>query len=81
MERVKKPAKGIAFYLLSAATLLSGLAVTLPTLGSALLVSAGASRNYIASSSSIVEGYINTGDFLTSGGVYGAGSSVSSTRA
>ena len=76
MERVKKPAKGIAFYLLSAATLLSGLAVTLPTLGSALLVSAGASRNYIASSSSIVEGYINTGDFLTSGGVYGAGSSV-----
>lgn len=76
MERVRKPSKGIAFFLFSAASLFSAFAVSLPCLGTTLSVSAGASRNYIASTSSVVDGYINTGDFLVSGGVYGAGSSI-----
>lgn len=39
-------------------------------------VSAGASRSYVASSSSVVDGHINTGDFMTSGGVYGEGNAI-----
>ncbi|MDD5885256.1 MAG: hypothetical protein PUC66_04345 [Erysipelotrichaceae bacterium] len=39
-------------------------------------VSAGASRSYVASSSSVVDGHINTGDFMTSGGVYGKGNAI-----
>ena len=67
MRKTKKVA------LLTAMALALSFSSLLPT---TILASAGSSRSNVASEASIVDGRINTGDFMVSGGVHGEGNAI-----